>query len=128
MEGGIGYDPKLEPVETCSECFGRGTVTVIHTPSLKVSPAARRLLASVKQNKDGSVELKLHDQLKALELLGRYAGAFKDVKEISGPNGGPLQLAPVAPPQTLTNEQLEDILHKRGMPLPPKTIEGVKTL
>jgi len=127
MEGGLSFDPRKEPHPDCPECAGRGTVMVIHTPSRKVSPAARRLLASVKQNKDGSVELKLHDQLKALELLGRYAGAFKDIRELSGPNGGPLEVAATAPLTThMTNEELEAILRKNGRPLPPKTIDGEK--
>jgi phage terminase small subunit len=124
MEGGLSFDPRREPAEDCPECAGRGVVTVLHTPSKKVSPAARKLLASVKQSKDGSIELKMRDQDKALELLGRFCGLWRDRQEISGPNGAPLQVAPAAPLQTLTNEQLEDILRKQGRPLPPRTIEG----
>jgi phage terminase small subunit len=113
IQGGLSFNPNLPPVESCSECFGRGTVTVIHTPSAKVSPAARRLLASVKQSKDGSVEIKMHDQLKALELLGRYAGAFKDIRELSGPGGGPVALTAAYQPgqaRQLSNEQLEALV------------------
>jgi phage terminase small subunit len=124
MQGGLSFDPRREPAEDCPECAGRGIVTVIHTPSKKVSKAARKLLASVKQNKDGSVELKMRDQDKALELLGRVCGVFRDRQELSGPGGAPLQVAPAPPLNSLTNEQLEDILRKRGMPLPPRTIEG----
>jgi len=41
----------------------------------------------------GSLRLKLNDKLKALELLGRHLGMFRDKLEHSGPDGGP-----IAPP------------------------------
>jgi phage terminase small subunit len=118
FEGGMAFDPRREPHPDCPECAGRGVVTVIIRPSREVSPAARRLLASVKQNKDGSVELKMHDQMKALELLGRYAGAFKDVSHISGPNGGPLMLQPVRPDfKSMSDAELAQFLESKGCPL-----------
>jgi phage terminase small subunit len=125
LQGGIGFDPRLEPSPECPECFGRGVVTVVHTPSRKVSKAARKLLASIKQSKDGSIELKMRDQDKALQLLGQCCGVFKDVRytELSGPGGAPLQVQPV-PITHMTNEALEDILRRNGMPLPARTIEG----
>jgi phage terminase small subunit len=124
MEGGLSFDPREEPHPECPECAGRGVVTVIHTPSRKVSRATRRLLASVKQSKDGSVEIKMHDQMKALELLGRACGTFTDRQEISGPGGKPIEVTPAPPLNTLTNEELENLLRQQGRPLPPKTIEG----
>ena len=36
------------------------------------------------------VKIKLLDKRAALELLGKHLGKFKEVKEISGPNGGPV--------------------------------------
>lgn len=91
VQGGLWFDPRKEPHLDCPNCHGRGVVTVIHTPSRKVSRGARRLLASVKQSKDGSIEIKMHDQMKALELLGRACGAFTDRQEISGPGGKPIE-------------------------------------
>lgn len=91
------------------------------TISRKLSKAAAKLLASMKQTKDGSIELKTRDQDAALVALGRVCGVFKDRQELSGPAGGPLQLQPV-PLHTLTNEQLEEILRKQGQPLPPKQL------
>lgn len=35
--------------------------------------------------------VKLHDKMKALELLGRHLGMFIDKHELSGPDGGPIQ-------------------------------------
>jgi phage terminase small subunit len=109
-------------------CGGAGFQIVKLTDTRKLSRGAAKLLSSIRQAKDGSIELKMRDQDKALQLLGQVCGIFRDVREISGPNGGPLQLAPAVPPQTLTNQQLEDILRHRGMPLPQKTIEGEKAL
>lgn len=124
LQGGLGYIARLEPVDGCPECQGRGTPTVVITASKKLSKGAAKLLSSVKQSKDGSIETKLRDQDKALELLGRVCGIFRDVKELSGPGGKPIEVAPAPPNNTLTNEQLEEILRRSGRPLPPKTIEG----
>jgi phage terminase small subunit len=38
----------------------------------------------------GSLKLKKHDKVKALELLGRHLGMFTDKTELSGAEGGPL--------------------------------------
>jgi len=54
--------------------------------------AAMGLLRKVKFRADGGVEIELHDSLKALELMGRIHGLFKDRREISGPEGGPVQV------------------------------------
>lgn len=39
----------------------------------------------------GSLKLKTHDKVKALELLGKHLGMFKDKVEITGRNGGPVE-------------------------------------
>jgi phage terminase small subunit len=122
MLGGIGYDPRREPNPDCGECFGRGVATVIIKDSRKLSRSAARLMASVKQSKDGSIELKTLDQQAALMALGRITGVLKDRTEISGPNGAPIQLQPVRPdPHTLSNDELAEALRASGYPL----IEGV---
>jgi hypothetical protein len=107
----FGYNPHLEPVEGCAECHGRGIPTVIVTDSRKLSKAAAKLMATVLQRKDGTIESKLRDQDAALVALGRVCGVFKDRQELSGPAGGPLQVQPV-PVHTLSNEQLEEILRR----------------
>ena len=42
-----------------------------------------KAIAGIKQSKFG-IELKLNDKEKALELLGRHLGMFKDRVEVSG--------------------------------------------
>jgi phage terminase small subunit len=49
-------------------------------------------LAWFKKNKDGSVEYKLKDPVKAQELLGRMHKIFVDKVEMTGNNSGPLQV------------------------------------
>jgi phage terminase small subunit len=127
LEGGINFDPRLPPLESCPECHGRGVERVTVTPSAKLSRAAARLLASMKQTKDG-IEIKTRDQDAALIAMGRVIGVFKDRSEMSGPGGGPMQLQAVAVQAltTLSNEQLEGILRDKGMRLPqPAQGEGI---
>ena len=54
-----------------------------------LSADQRAALANVKQSVNG-VEIKLHDKIKALELLGRHIGMFNDKLSLSGADGGPL--------------------------------------
>ena len=42
-----------------------------------------KAIAGIKRGKNG-IELKLNDKEKALELLGRHLGMFKDRIEVSG--------------------------------------------
>lgn len=42
-----------------------------------------KAIAGIKKGKNG-IELKLNDKEKALELLGRHLGMFKDRIEVSG--------------------------------------------
>lgn len=44
----------------------------------------------------GSLKLKTNDKLKALELLGRHLGMFKEKVELTGKDGGPVQHATVS--------------------------------
>jgi phage terminase small subunit len=115
LAGGICYNAKLPPVEDCPECFGRGLERVVVTDSRKLSKAAAKLMASVKQSsKDGAIEGKTRDQDAALIALGRYLGMWKDRNEISGVGGGPLQVQPVRPAHQLTNAELEEALRASG--------------
>lgn len=43
----------------------------------------------------GSLRVKQHDKVKALELLGKHLGLFKEIHEHSGLNGLPIQVASV---------------------------------
>ena len=63
--------------------------TVMFNETQELSADQRAALAVVKQSVNG-FELKLHDKIKALELLGRHIGMFNDKLSLSGTDGGPL--------------------------------------
>ncbi|MGE5483684.1 MAG: terminase small subunit [Ignavibacteriales bacterium] len=46
-----------------------------------------------KTEKSTNVRVKMPDKLKALELLGRHLGMFRDKVEYTGKDGGPLEIA-----------------------------------
>lgn len=59
----------------------KGTVVIKDTDCL--SDKQIKAIAGIKEGKFG-IELKLNDKEKALELLGRHLGMFKDKIEVSG--------------------------------------------
>lgn len=61
-------------------------------------------IAEIKETNNG-ISFKLHDKLKALELLGRHLGMFKDKVEISGQLDN-------NPFEGLTTEELKIMLQK----------------
>ncbi|NTU49348.1 MAG: terminase small subunit [Desulfobulbaceae bacterium] len=73
--GGYGFDPHKEPNPECPECFGDGIPRPFVADTRKISKKATSLLAAVKETKDG-IEIKKHDKMKALELIGKHLGMF----------------------------------------------------
>lgn len=45
----------------------------------------------------GTIKLKTHDKVKALELLGRHLGMFKEKVELTGKDGAPIEHADMTP-------------------------------
>ena len=74
-------------VETLTYENEDGTVSPVQIVSPKdtdtLSDDQRAAIASIKQGANG-VEIKLHDKIKALELLGRHIGMFTDKLEVKG--------------------------------------------
>lgn len=56
---------------------------VVWTDTENLSEEQSRVIAEIKEGKFG-IELKLNDKEKALELLGRHLGMFKDKLEVTG--------------------------------------------
>lgn len=56
----------------------------------KLSEANKKVISSIKQGSNG-LEIKLNDKLKALELLGKHLGMFKDKVELSGNVNNPYE-------------------------------------
>lgn len=80
-QGGIGFNPKRDPNESCPECFGDGVGETFVHDTRKLSPQAARLLAGIKQTRDG-LEVKMLSQDDALVNLGRHLGVFNDKLKI----------------------------------------------
>lgn len=76
--GGVGFDRTRGPNADCPECFGLGEGEAVIKDSRLAPDAARSLYAGVKVTKDG-VELKMHDKVGALRLVGQHLGMFKTV-------------------------------------------------
>ncbi len=92
--GGYGYDQTAEPNHDCPRCNGEGFGATIITDTRRLKGPARLLYAGMKEGRDG-IEIKMQDQAKALENVARHLGMFVDRKEISGPDGGPMQVEQV---------------------------------
>lgn len=103
FKGGLGYDRRLAPRPECAECGGDGVSRVIVKDSRTLSPKAARLLAGVKQTKDG-IEIKMRDQDAAWAKIADYLG-MSNKAQLTGPGGGPL-LHAVATLADMSDEQL----------------------
>jgi phage terminase small subunit len=81
--GGYGYSVN-DPIDpNCPECHGDGVGYTVTADTRTLSPQARMLYAGVKQTKDG-LEIKMHDQQKALENVARHLGMFQDKLAVEG--------------------------------------------
>ena len=89
--------------------WGPGGVRLIPSDELSGDEAAIIAEVSETVSKDGgSIKAKRYDKLKALELLGRHLGLFVERKEISGPDGGPVEVKTSAIDlSNLTDEELD---------------------
>lgn len=79
--GGFGFDPRRDPSPECPHCIGEGFVRVAPCDTTKLSPQALKLLKGVKQKADGSIEILMHDQMQARDMIIKMLGAYKDPKQ-----------------------------------------------
>lgn len=84
-EGGYGFNGALEPIGTCSHCYGVGHRETIVADSATLTGKARKLFAGAKMDRFGAIEVKLHDQQKAWEMALRILGAFNDKLDLRTP-------------------------------------------
>lgn len=75
--GGYGYLRKRPPHQDCPSCEGFGENFIVMPDTTKLSRKAQALFAGAKQTKDG-LEIKTNDQMRALEMLGKHLGVFKE--------------------------------------------------
>lgn len=81
--GGYGYRAGAPADPDCPRCGGRGVAEVLAADTRTLSGDAALLYAGVKET-SGGIEIRMHDQLKALENVARHLGLFKDQVEHTG--------------------------------------------
>jgi phage terminase small subunit len=82
--GGYGFNPTLDPAHDCPHCRGEGVVSVHVADTRYLSYGARKLYAGAKYDKNGNIEVMMHDQQKARETLLRLLGSSGVIKNING--------------------------------------------
>jgi phage terminase small subunit len=79
--GGFGFVKSREPNPSCPQCDGDGIGYVHIHDTRRLSVAARRLYAGMKEGKEG-IEAKMHSQEKAWDNIAKFMGMFKERVEI----------------------------------------------
>lgn len=92
-DGGYGFRRTKPPHPECIKCDGEGKGYIHIEDTSTLSESARLLYAGAKQTKEG-VEIKMHDQMAALKLVGQHIGMFSDkIKhEHTGADGKPISM------------------------------------
>jgi len=82
-EGGGGFNATHDPNPECPECHGEGVGVPFVKDTRDLSPEAAAAFAGLKVTKDG-IEVKTHDQLAAIKLLGQHLDLFTENVKHSG--------------------------------------------
>lgn len=106
--GGFGFIMTREANPKCPECGGDGAEHLHFADTRKLKGTAKRLYAGVQKTKDG-LKILTRDQDGALLNLARYMGMLVERKEISGPNGSPVNLLHHKA-EDLTDDQLAALI------------------
>lgn len=90
-DGGFGYSSKREPNPDCPRCDGDGHEQTFIADSRQLSAKGKALYAGVRQSRDG-LEMLMNDREKAWDNVARHLGLFKDRLELTGKDGGPVEI------------------------------------
>lgn len=104
-EGGYGFNGALEPNPICPHCYGVGVEQTIVADTTKLTGKARKLYAGAKQDRFGAIEVKLHDQKAAWEMVCRMLGAFNDKLDLRTDEERAKAEAKTRLPDNVTEEQ-----------------------
>lgn len=80
-------------------------------PSAELTEEQTRVVAEISEtvtDSGGSIKLKLHDKLKALDMLSKLMGWPVDKLEVTGKDGGPMQVAKAG-----LSEETADMIRKQ---------------
>ena len=78
----VEYDEAGEPIIDYTTI-----IDLIDSREVDTSP-----IQEVSISKDGTFKFKLYDKQKALELIGKHLGMFVDKTEVTGKDGGPIEI------------------------------------
>jgi len=76
-DGGYGFVKSNPPHPKCTKCRGEGNPDVFAHDTRQLKGNARLLYAGVKVTQSG-FEMKVHDQMAALDKVARHLGMYKD--------------------------------------------------
>lgn len=105
----IDYDDEGKPIY--------GYKQVVDTkPSEEIDGS---LINEVAISRDGTFKFKLHDKKAALDMIGKHLGMFTDKVELTGANGGPVEVSAVA---NMSDEDLKRVVEimEQGQVLLPE--------
>lgn len=111
-QGGVGYNAVAEAHPECPECFGQGIPRPLDPKEL--SPAGAMIFDGIKINKDGSMEIKHLDRMRALEAFTEMTGLKTRTKKVT------------FNPDDIEDSELDDFLamaQSRGLLPDLRTIE-----
>ena len=94
--GGMGFDQTKDPHPDCPRCMGEGHKVTIVTDTRDLSEAGRALYKGTKVDRNGNIEVLMHDQEAARRFYAQLVGAIVDRKELTGANGAPLATLPTS--------------------------------
>lgn len=92
--GGMGFDQTRDPHPDCPHCMGEGRKVTVITDTRDLSEAGRALYKGTKVDRNGNIEILMHDQHAARLFYAQLTGAIVDRKELTGRNGEPLAALP----------------------------------
>lgn len=113
-KGGPGFNEWAEPAPECPNCFGHGVGRTVINDTSKLSPDAALLYAGMKEGKDG-IEVKMHDKMKAQDMLFRHKGLFEADNAQLAKATSPESLMAMAEAMAASRKkQLETLEQRRG--------------
>lgn len=94
--GGMGFDQTLDPHPDCPRCMGEGRKVTVVTDTRDLSESGRALYKGTKVDRNGNIEVLMHDQQQARTFYAQLCGYQIDRKELTGANGSPLAALPTS--------------------------------
>lgn len=105
--GGFGFNSTFDPHPDCPRCHGQGVKVTIVTDTRDLSEAGRALYKGTKVDRNGNIEVLMHDQQAARVFYAQLCGYQIDRKELTGKNGSPLAALPTTITLVAQSEPVE---------------------